>query len=72
MYLSLRLAKSLYYEEKLESKKNAKGTWKILNQMVNRNHRSNKLPSTLTINNLEISDPNVIANRFCNFFTNLL
>ena len=72
MYLSLRLAKSLCYEEKLESKKNAKGTWKILNQMINRNHGSKKLPSTFTINNLEISDPNLIANRFCKFFTNRL
>ena len=67
-----RLAKSLYYEEKLESlKKNAKGTWKILNQIINKNHRSSKLPSTFTINNLEISDPSLIANQFCNSINNL-
>ena len=72
LHHSLRLAKSLYYEGKLESlKRNAKGTWKILNQIINRNHRSNKLPLTFTINNLEFSDPNRIANQFCNFFTYL-
>ena len=72
LHHSLRLAKFLYYEGKLKSlKRNAKGTWKILNQIINRNHRSNKLPSTFTNNNLEISDPNLIANQFCKYFTNL-
>lgn len=52
-------------------KKNAKGTWKILNQIINKNHRSSKLPSTFTINNLEISDPSLIANQFCNSINNL-
>ena len=73
LHHSLCLAKSLYYEENFELlKKNANGTWKILNQIINRNHRSNKLSWTFTINNLEISDPNLIANQFCNFFTNLV
>lgn len=68
LHHSLRLAKFLYYEGKLESlKRNAKGTWKFLNQIINRNHRSNKLPSTFPNNNLEISDPNLIANQFANF-----
>ena len=63
LHHSIGLAKFLYYEGKLESlKRNAKGTWKILNQIINRNHKSNKLPSTFTNNNLEISDPNLIAN----------
>ena len=70
---SLRLAKRSYYEAKLKSlTANIKGTWNILNQVINRTKRPDKLPSTLVdSNNQDISDPRLIANQFCNFFTTL-
>ena len=70
---SLRLAKRSYYEAKLKSlTDNIKGTWNILNQIVNRTKRPKKLPSTFVdSNNQDISGPCLIANQFCNFFTNL-
>ena len=70
---SLHLAKRSYYEAKLKSlTANIKGTWNILNQIINRTRRPNKLPSTFVVsNNQDISDPCLIANQFCNFFTNL-
>lgn len=38
---SLRIAKRVYYKEKLEnSKSNLKITWKILNEIINRNRKS--------------------------------
>ena len=46
----LRLAKRSYYEVKLQTlKNNIKGTWNILNQIINLTKRPNKLPSTLGI-----------------------
>ena len=67
----LRLAKRSYYEVKLKTlKNNIKGTWNILNQIINRTKRPNKLPSTFVDSNeQDISDPCLIANQFCNFFT---
>ena len=65
----LRLAKGSYYEVKLKTlKNNIKETWNILNQIINRTKRPNKLPCTFVdSNNQDISD--LIANQFCNFFT---
>lgn len=43
-----------------------------MNQIINRTKRPNKLPSTFVdSNNQDISDPCLIGNLFCNFFTNL-
>ena len=69
----LRLAKPSYYEVKLKTlKNNIKRTWNILNQIINCTKHPNKLPSTFAdSNNQDISDPCLIANQFCNFFTNL-
>jgi hypothetical protein len=68
---SLRLAKRLYYNEARDkSKSNLKRTWKILNEVINRKKKSLKLPSMFKIDNQEISDPSVIADKFCSYFSN--
>ena len=69
---SLRTAKRLYYESKLEHlKSNIKGTWMLLNEILNRKKRKTSLPSIFKTNSREFSDTKEIANQFCNFFTNI-
>ena len=69
--LSLRVAKRLDYNKKLdEYKSNAKSTWKLLNDLINRKKIKCKLPSFFKSNEEEIFNPTHIANRFCEYFTN--
>ena len=46
-------------------------TWKILNEIINKQSARPKLPPTFTNNNRDISDPYTIANKFCEVFTNM-
>ena len=51
------MARRLYYEKKLEdAKSNTHATWKILNEILNRN---------------KAKYPVEIANRFCNYFSSI-
>ena len=69
---SLRVAKRLYYSKKLdEYKSNAKSTWKLLNDLINKKKIKCKLPSIFKSNEEEICNPTHIANRFCEYFTNI-
>ena len=69
---SLRIAISLYYTKKLDERKsNIKATWKILNEVINKKRSQLKFPSSFKVDNTEISDPTEIANRFCNYFSNI-
>jgi hypothetical protein len=69
---SIRIAKRLYYERKLEHvKSNTKNTWKILNEVINKKKPTRKLPHEFKVNNQFISNPKAIADRFCDYFTNI-
>lgn len=69
---SLRIAKRLYYEKKLEDyKSNAKSTWRLLNEVINTKKSKKNFPTTFNINDREISNPSQIANHFCDYFTNI-
>ena len=69
---SLRIAKHLYYEKQIEKlKSNVKATWKVLNEILNRNKGKRALPSTFRADSHEIADPKEIANLFCKYFTNI-
>ncbi len=69
---SLRIAKRLYYERKLEYvKSNTKNTWKILNEVINKKKTTRKLPHEFKVNNQMIFNPKLIADRFCDYFTNV-
>ena len=69
-------AEKEYYASKLlEMKDNAAKTWKILNEMTNRKSK-NKSVTSLKINNVLIShlyidNPQLLANSFNNFFSNI-
>ena len=69
---SLRIAKRLYYEKQIEKlKSNVKATWKVLNEILNRNKGKRALPSVFRADSHEIADPKEIANLFCKYFTNI-
>ena len=69
---SLRVAKRLYYDKKLqESKSNVKATWRLLNEVIKKTKTKSKLNSTFKIDGQEICDPLEIANKFCQYFTNI-
>ena len=69
---SIRIAKRLYFETKLKSAtSDIKRTWQILNEVINRKKCKSKLPSVSYSNNRDISDPFEIANRFCDYLTNI-
>lgn len=64
---SIRIAKSLYYSKKLECVKlNTKATWWVLNEIINKKKSKTKFASSF-----KASDSREIANRFCNYFTNI-
>ena len=69
---SLRVAKRLYYNKKLdEYKSNAKSTGKLLNELINKKKMKCNFPSIFKSNEEDIFNPAHIANRFCEYFTNI-
>ena len=69
---SLRIAKRLYYDKKVsESKSNIRATWRLLNEVLNSKKLRPKPNSVFKVDDQDISDPMEIANRFCNYFSNI-
>ena len=70
--LILRVVKRLYYEKQIEKlKSNVKVTWKVLNEILNRNKGKRGLPSIFRADSREISNAKEIATFFCKYFTNI-
>ena len=68
----LRLSKGLYFEKKLEDvKSNTHATWKILNEILNRKKSNTHVNTVFRSEDLEISDPVEVANRFCIYFSSI-
>ena len=69
---SLRTAKRLYYEKKLNHvQSNTRATWKVLNEILNRRKRNSNRCSTFKADDREITDPVEIANKFCSYFSSI-
>ena len=52
---SLRIAKHIYYEEKIDaSKSNAKATWRVLNEIIKTNKKASKINSIFKVDNQEV------------------
>ena len=67
----MRSAKKNYYVLQLDKeKKNIKNTWKILNNVLNRN-KSKSLNTEFNLNGQIINDPKQIPENFNNFFINI-
>ena len=72
LFYGLYIYTRLYYEKKLENcKSNNRATWKLLNEIICKKKAKVIQTSAFKADNLEISDPEEIANRFCNYFTNI-
>ena len=68
----LRISKRNFYDSKFESAKgNLRFTLKLLNEVIKKNKSKFQIPTTFTHNGNEINDPMTIANKFCEFFTNV-
>ena len=66
---SLRTAKRLYYEKKLNNvQSNTRATWKVLNEILNRSKRNSNRCSTFKADDREVTDPVEIANKFVVIF----
>ena len=68
----LRKSEKSYYLQKLQSvKDNLAKTWKILNSIASRSKPQGRIIDEIVCNNSIISDPDLIANKFNNFFANV-
>ena len=69
---SLQIAKRLYYEKKLNNvQSNARATWNLFNEILNRSKRNSNRFSTFEANDREITDPVEIADTFCSYFLSI-
>ena len=67
----IRTAEKNYYAAKLlEVQDNLSKTWKILNKMTCRGSKHSSI-NEIVDNNVSITDPNLIANKFNLFFSNI-
>ena len=68
----LKSSKHSFYDAKFEKAKgNLRVTWKLLSEIVNHKRVKSKMPTTFVHSQNEISDPLQIANKFCEYFTNI-
>ena len=67
-----RIAKKVYYSNKLnELKGNLRLTWKLINEIINKNKSRSELPSDFLKEDNMISDPLEIANYLNEYFVNI-
>ena len=60
------------HEKQIEKlKSNVKATWKVLNEILNRNKGKRGLPSMFRADSRQISNPKEIANFFCKYLLTL-
>ena len=68
----LKIAKKQYYSCKLESgKANIKATWKTLKDLLNKSKPQLNYPHSFLHNNVNITNPESIANAFNDYFVNV-
>ena len=68
----LRIAKKRYYETQIDKNKdNIKLTWKILNGLINRSKKKSLSYPQPHDNGQDITNPEEIANKFCQYFTSI-
>ena len=68
----LRIAKKRYHETQIDKNKdNIKLTWKILNSLINRTKKKSLSYPQLHNNGQDITNPEEIANKFCQYFTSI-
>ena len=69
---NIRQAKKLYYQKCFEKfKKDIKGTWMTIKQIINRSDKIREFPKYFNIDNIEVSNPTEIATKFNDYFTEI-
>ena len=65
-----RIAKQNHINEKLqENKHSMQNTWKILNSVIGKQHDKLSIIHNFNINNCDTKNPRIIANSFCEYFS---
>ena len=68
----IKYAKTLHYEEQLiKYKHNTKMTWRILNEILNKDKKIKELPKQFSVGKHIIKNPIKIANEFNKYFVNI-
>ena len=68
----IKAAKRTYYDRRFAAlKNNMKETWQLINQVINRCKRKSSYPSAFNSDGDTITDPLLVANSFCHFFSNV-
>ena len=71
-YQLKRAAKRIYYRNLFnEYKYDARKTWKTIKTIIGRTNDKSSITQSFTINDNTVSDPNTIADNFCEYFTNI-
>lgn len=69
---TIRIAKKAHFDKIFSDCKNdIKRTWKEINNLLNRVKANDSFPSTFIIDDCEVSDIRVIADKFNDFFLNI-
>ena len=69
---NIKLAKKSYYYDCFEKFKNdVKNTWATIKCVINKSGKKEQFPKHFLINDLPESDPEVIANKFNTYFTEI-
>ena len=60
------------HDKKLnEPKTNMRATWRLLNELIYKRKSKQQSNQSFKADDLEITDPVVIANKFCQYFSNI-
>ena len=69
---NIRLAKKTFYHSCFEKfKRDVKNTWIMIKNILNEKRNVKKIPKYFHINNVNVSDPTLIANKFNEYFTEI-
>ena len=67
-----RKSKQTYYGKLLtEYRKDIRKTWQVLNTKINRTNDKSNIADNFIIENTATNDPQIIADGFCKYFTNI-
>jgi len=68
----IKTSKKLHFEKALtKNQSNLKKTWQILRKAINKNVRKGNEIQNILVNNVQVSDPKLMADNFNNFFVNI-
>lgn len=67
----IKVARSTYYGNLFENcKGDISATWRTLNELIGKSHDKTSCTS-MNIDGRRTSDPNILSNKFCEYFTNI-